>query len=56
MGSDNAWWMDVLENGVGIPLYAEFFDIDWTPPTRRSGKVLVPVLGDAYGSVLETAG
>ena len=27
---DNAWWMDVLENGPGSP-YASFFDIDWMP-------------------------
>jgi (1->4)-alpha-D-glucan 1-alpha-D-glucosylmutase len=54
MGSDNAWWMDVLENGQASK-YAEFFDIDWTPanPTLAD-KVLVPVLGDAYGVVLES--
>ena len=28
--SDNAWWMDVLENGPSSP-YASFFDIDWMP-------------------------
>src|SRR3984957_15220556 len=28
MGSDNAWWMDVLENGQASA-YAGFFDIDW---------------------------
>ena len=27
---DNAWWMDVLENGPSS-LYAPFFDIDWEP-------------------------
>jgi (1->4)-alpha-D-glucan 1-alpha-D-glucosylmutase len=53
MGSDNAWWMDVLENGQAS-LYAEFFDIDWTPANPAlAGKVLVPVLGEAYGVVLE---
>jgi len=26
--TDNAWWMDVLENGIGSP-YAAYFDIDW---------------------------
>src|SRR5713226_4355780 len=30
MGSDNAWWLDVLENGE-TSAYAEFFDIDWYP-------------------------
>src|SRR5579863_7577468 len=29
-GSDNAWWMDVLENGQASS-YAPFFDIDWAP-------------------------
>jgi len=31
MGADNAWWMDVLENGKASR-FAEFFDIDWSPP------------------------
>ncbi|MEO5701061.1 MAG: malto-oligosyltrehalose synthase [Casimicrobiaceae bacterium] len=53
MGSDNAWWMDVLENGPGS-LYAEYFDIDWTTGDADVGaRVLIPVLGDHYGSVLE---
>jgi (1->4)-alpha-D-glucan 1-alpha-D-glucosylmutase len=53
MGSDNAWWMDVLENGAASGC-AGFFDIDWTPQDDDLvGKVLVPVLGDAYGTVLE---
>ncbi|MGH8210166.1 MAG: alpha-amylase family glycosyl hydrolase, partial [Steroidobacteraceae bacterium] len=53
MGSDNAWWMDVLENGPAS-MYAGFFDIDWIPANPAlAGKVLVPVLGDAYGVVLE---
>ena len=53
MGQDNAWWMDVLENGPAS-LYASFFDIEWQPQdTDLAGKVLVPVLGDPYGAVLE---
>ena len=53
MGSDNAWWMDVLENGEAS-VYAGYFDIDWTPANPAlAHKVLVPVLGDAYGLVLE---
>jgi (1->4)-alpha-D-glucan 1-alpha-D-glucosylmutase len=52
MGSDNAWWLDVLENGRASQ-YAKYFDIDWTPPLAAlSGKVLVPVLADNYGEVL----
>jgi (1->4)-alpha-D-glucan 1-alpha-D-glucosylmutase len=53
MGADNAWWMDVLENGQAS-VYADHFDIDWHPPDPDlAGKVLVPVLGDHYGRVLE---
>ncbi len=50
---DNAWWLDVLEWGEESP-YAGYFDIDWNPakPELR-GKVLIPVLGDHYGRVLE---
>ena len=53
LGADNAWWMDVLENGEASA-YAGFFDIDWLPPNPdRAHKVLVPVLADSYGTVLE---
>ncbi len=46
------WW-DVLENGPSSP-QAQFFDIDWSAPRKDlADKVLVPVLGDQYGSVLE---
>jgi (1->4)-alpha-D-glucan 1-alpha-D-glucosylmutase len=54
MGSDNAWWLDVLENGKASA-YAGFFDIDWHPLKEElQGKVLVPVLHDHYGAVLES--
>jgi (1->4)-alpha-D-glucan 1-alpha-D-glucosylmutase len=54
MGSDNAWWLDVLENGESS-IYANFFDIDWHPlKDELYGKVLVPVLHDHYGVVLES--
>jgi (1->4)-alpha-D-glucan 1-alpha-D-glucosylmutase len=54
MGSDNAWWADVLENGESST-YASFFDIDWQPlKDELHGKVLVPVLHDHYGAVLES--
>jgi (1->4)-alpha-D-glucan 1-alpha-D-glucosylmutase len=53
MGADNAWWLDVLENGEASS-YAEFFDIDWQPiKDELQGKVLVPVLDDQYGDVLD---
>ncbi|MCO6440304.1 MAG: malto-oligosyltrehalose synthase [Nitrococcus mobilis] len=53
MGSDNHWWLDVLENGQASP-YAEYFDIDWRPVKEElRGKVLLPVLGAPYGEALE---
>lgn len=53
MGNDNPWWLELLENGPAASS-ARFFDVDWSPlkETLR-GKVLVPVLGDHYGNVLE---
>ncbi|HKQ13941.1 MAG TPA: malto-oligosyltrehalose synthase [Steroidobacteraceae bacterium] len=53
MGDDNAWWLDVLENGPAARS-AHHFDIDWRP-NRGSmrDRVLVPILGDVYGAVLE---
>ncbi|WP_316975821.1 malto-oligosyltrehalose synthase [Shumkonia mesophila] len=51
--ADNAWWLDVLEWGRQSP-HAEVFDIDWRPAQAAlRGKVLLPVLGDHYGRVLE---
>ncbi len=53
MGSDNAWWIDVLENGPASA-WGAFFDIDWEPLNPElAGKVLLPLLGDHYGTVLE---
>ena len=52
-GADNAWWLDVLEWGENSP-YAPFFDINWDPVRDDlKGRVLLPVLGDQYGAVLE---
>jgi len=49
----NPWWRDVLENGRCSP-FAAFFDIDWTPvKTELRDKLLLPILGDQYGAVLE---
>jgi len=54
VGSDNNWWLDVLENGQAS-LYADFFDINWHPQLEElKGRVLLPVLGDYYGAVLES--
>src|SRR6266850_169264 len=51
--SSNPWWQDVLENGPSSR-YAAFFDIDWHPlKPELENKVLLPILGDSYGAVLE---
>lgn len=59
MGIDravNPWWRDVLENGPASP-FAKFFDIDWQPAKQElENKVLLPVLGEQYGRVLESDG
>jgi (1->4)-alpha-D-glucan 1-alpha-D-glucosylmutase len=47
LGTDNAWWQDVLEKGRASR-YARFFDIDWS-----RGRLLLPVLGRHYGEALE---
>ncbi|HEX2555979.1 MAG TPA: malto-oligosyltrehalose synthase [Microvirga sp.] len=50
-GSDNGWWLSVLEWGELSP-HSKAFDIDW----ERLGanrKLVVPVLGDRYGDALE---
>ncbi len=50
----NAWWWDVLENGPSSR-YAHFFDVDWEPHEERlRDKVLLPVLGEHYGRLLES--
>jgi (1->4)-alpha-D-glucan 1-alpha-D-glucosylmutase len=49
----NPWWRDVLENGPSSP-YARYFDIDWDPiKPELKGRVLLPLLADQYGEVLE---
>jgi (1->4)-alpha-D-glucan 1-alpha-D-glucosylmutase len=51
--ADNRWWADVLENGPASS-FARYFDIDWSPPKEDlRDKVLLPILGDQYGRVLE---
>ena len=52
-GMDNAWWLDVLEHGRASR-YADCFDIDWAPPNEAlNGKLLLPTLGEPYGTALE---
>ncbi len=50
----NTWWRDILENGA-YSRYAGFFDIDWegNDDDERPGQVMVPILEDHYGRVLE---
>jgi (1->4)-alpha-D-glucan 1-alpha-D-glucosylmutase len=49
----NEWWRDVLENGPSSQ-FARYFDINWNPPKRDLvNKVLLPILGDQYGRILE---
>jgi (1->4)-alpha-D-glucan 1-alpha-D-glucosylmutase len=52
--NDNAWWNDVLENGPASR-FGTHFDIAWNASPRRElqDKVLLPVLGEPYGDVLE---
>jgi (1->4)-alpha-D-glucan 1-alpha-D-glucosylmutase len=52
-GRLSRWWWDVLENGPSSR-WAGHFDVDWNPPEAKLRyTVLVPVLGDHYGRVLD---
>jgi len=52
-GDENRWWLDVLRHGPASR-YARFFDIDWEPvKTELHGRVLLPILDDVSGAVLE---
>ena len=52
-GAANPWWQDVLENGPSSR-WADVFDIDWHPlKPELEEKVLLPILGDGYGAVLD---
>jgi (1->4)-alpha-D-glucan 1-alpha-D-glucosylmutase len=49
----NPWWRSVLADGPDSP-EAAVFDINWRPTGATGrGQVLLPVLGDHYGLVLE---
>jgi (1->4)-alpha-D-glucan 1-alpha-D-glucosylmutase len=51
--SANLWWRNVLQHGQASP-YADFFDIDWDPITPElKDRILLPILQDGYGEVLE---
>ena len=51
-GRANRWWWDVLENGPSS-VRARCFDVDWGAAGRDEPTVLVPILGDAYGRVVD---
>ncbi|MCC7418601.1 MAG: malto-oligosyltrehalose synthase [Acidobacteria bacterium] len=54
--SANPWWLDVLEHGPSS-CFAHVFDIEWHPvKAELADKVLLPILGDQYGGVLESSG
>jgi len=49
----NPWWMDVLENGPSS-VFSCYFDIELRPvKPEMQNKVLLPILEDQYGKVLE---
>jgi (1->4)-alpha-D-glucan 1-alpha-D-glucosylmutase len=53
IGPQNPWWWDVLENGPSS-YFADYFDVDWSVPEERlRDKVMLPILGDHSGRVIE---
>ncbi len=51
--AENPWWRDVLEHGPSSR-YAAYFDIDWSPEKPElKDKILLPILADQYGAVLD---
>src|SRR5690606_37924793 len=49
----NPHWFDLLDSGQQAHS-ARYFDIDWEPIKEElEGRVLLPILGDQYGKVLE---
>jgi len=52
-GTENRWWQDVLENGPSST-YAAFSDVEWEgPEAYLKNRIMLPVLEDQYGRVLE---
>jgi (1->4)-alpha-D-glucan 1-alpha-D-glucosylmutase len=53
-GANNPWWQDVLEWGQESA-HSTWFDIDWQREDDAvHGKVLLPFLGQQYGTVLQS--
>ena len=54
VGNASVWWQDVLENGRASE-YSGYFDIDWEPlKPDMQNRLLLPILGQQYGEVLES--
>ena len=52
-GAANRWWWDVLRNGDDSE-FAHLFDVDpHHPEARLRGRIVLPVLDDRYGRVLD---
>lgn len=50
---ENYMWQDVMEYGPHSS-FIRFFDINWNSKSKKiNGKVLVPLMGDYYGNMLE---
>ena len=52
IGTDNPWWSDILTWGAMSP-FSHFFDIEWHKNSTGRGRLVLPVLGDHYGSVVD---
>ena len=52
IGTDNPWWYDILTWGALSP-FSHFFDIEWHKTSTGRGKIVLPVLGEHYGTVVE---
>jgi len=52
IGNGNNWWMDVLENGSSS-IYANYFDINWSADKSTMDKILLAILSEPYGHILE---
>jgi (1->4)-alpha-D-glucan 1-alpha-D-glucosylmutase len=53
-GNRNPRWREMLQYGPAA-VAATYFDVDWTPvKDELAGKVLLPILGDQYGAVLDS--
>lgn len=54
VSAETPLWEELLAHGPSGDA-AAFFDVDWQPPLPgAAGKVLLPVLGDQYGRILES--